>query len=108
MLQAENEWLFDLWPILSSLSYADNITFISNSRHELQTFLHLPANYAAGVGLNMHVSKTKCMPTDKINTNLHLTIYNNEISQVTEFIYLGHKLSSKNDGLAAGQHYIGL
>ena len=48
------------------------------------------------------------MTTDKIITNLHLTIDNNEISQVTEFIYLGHKLSSKNDGLVAVQHRIGL
>ena len=42
-----------------------------------------------------------------LNTNLHLTIDNNEVSQVTEFIYLGHKLSSKNDGLVAVQHRIG-
>ena len=48
------------------------------------------------------------MTTDKINTNLHLTIDNNEISQVTEFTYLGHKLSSINDGLVAVQHRIGL
>ena len=93
---------------LSNLSYADDVAVISNSRSELQTFLHLLAKYAAEVGMKINVSKTKCMTTDKINTNLHLTIDNNEISQVTESIYLGHKLSSKNDGLVAVQHRIGL
>ena len=48
------------------------------------------------------------MTTDKIITNLDLTIDNNEISQVTEFIYLGHQLSSKNDGFVAVQHRTGL
>ena len=89
-------------------SYADDIAVISNSRCELQTFLRLLAKYAAEVGLKINVSKTKCMTTDKINTNLHLTIDNDEISQVTEFTYLGHKLSSINDGLVAVQHRIGL
>ena len=93
---------------LSNLSYADDVAVISNSRCELQTCLYLLAKYAAEVGLKINVSKTKCMTTDKINTNLHLTIDNNEISQVTEFIHLGHKLSSKNDGLVAVQHRIGL
>ena len=111
VLQVENECTsgFSIGGhTLSNLSYADNIAVISNSRCELQTFLHLLAKYAAEVGLKINVSKTKCMTTDKINTNLHLTIDNNEICQVTEFTYLGHKLSSINDGLVAVQHRIGL
>ena len=104
-------WLLDFsigGHILSNLSYADDIAAMSNSRYELQIFLHLLTKYAAEVGLKINVSKTRCVTTDKINTNLHLTIDNNQISQVTEFIYLGHKLSSKNDGLAAVQYRIGL
>ena len=101
-------WLLYRGHILSNLSYADDIAVINNSRSELQTFLDLLAKYAAEVGLKINVSKTKCMTTDKTKTNLNLTIYNNQITQVTEFIYLGHKVSSKNHGLAAVQHRIGL
>ena len=111
VLQVENECTsgFSIGGhTLSNLSYADDIAVISNSRCELQIYLHPLAKYAAEVGLKINVSKTKCMTTDKINTNLHLTIDNNKMSQVTEFIYLGHKLSSKNDGLVAVQHRIGL
>ena len=97
-----------LFRTLSNLSSADDIAVISNSRCELQTFLHLLAKYEAEVGLKINFSKTKCMTTDKITKNLHLTIDNNEISQVTEFIHLGHKLSSKNDGLVTVQHRIAL
>ena len=97
-----------LFRTLSNLSSADDITVISNSRCELQTFLHLLTKYEAEVGLKINFSKTKCMTTDKITKNLHLTIDNNEISQVTEFIHLGHKLSSKNDGLVTVQHRIAL
>ena len=46
------------------------------------------------VGLSINVSKTECMTTDKSNQHLHLPIYGKPIKQVTEFIYLGHKLSA--------------
>ena len=110
MRQVENEYTsgFSIGGhTLSNLSYTDDVSVISNSRCELQTTLHLLAKYAAEVGLKINVSKTKCMTADKINRNHHLTIDINEVSQVTEFIYLGHKIFSKNDGLVAVQHRIG-
>ena len=95
-----------VFKFILKLRFPTNV--LSNSHCELQTFLHLLAEYAAEVGLKINVSKRKCMTADKVNSNLHRTIDNNEISQVTESIYLGHKLSSKNDGLVAVQHRIGL
>ena len=48
------------------------------------------------------------MTTDKSNQLLHLTIYGKPIVQVSDFIYLCHKLSATNDGTAAAKHRIGL
>ena len=94
--------------LLSNLSYADDIAAISVSSQELQTFVDCLAKYSAEVGLFVNVSKTNCMTTDKSNQPLHLTIYGKPIKQVSEFIYLGHKLSATNDGTAAVKHRIGL
>ena len=84
------------------------VSSISAPTPLLRREFKISGQIGAEVTLKINVSKTKCMTTDKINTNLHLTIDNNEISQVTEFIYLGHKISSKHDGLVAVQHRIGL
>ena len=48
------------------------------------------------------------MTTDKNSPPLNITIYGKPIKQVSEFVYLGHKLSSTNDGTAAVKHRIGL
>ena len=48
------------------------------------------------------------MTTDKLNSTLHLTIYGKAIEEVSEFTYLGHKLSSKNDSMIPLQYRIGL
>ena len=48
------------------------------------------------------------MTTAKTNPILDLTIYNKQIKQMNDFIYLGNKLSSTNNGAAAVQHRIGL
>ena len=94
--------------LLSNLSYADDIAAVNSSSQELQKYLHALARHSAEVGLFVNVSKTKCMSTDKNNQPLNLTIYDKTIEQVSEFVYLGHKLSSTNDGSVAVSHRIGL
>ena len=71
-------------------------------------FINSLAKHAAEVGLFINVSKTKCMTTDKTKPTLNLTIDNKLIEQVDTFIYLGHKLSSTNNGPVAVQHRIEL
>ena len=48
------------------------------------------------------------MSTDKAQLPLDLKIYGKPIKQVTEFIYLGHKLTASNNQIAALKHRIGL
>ena len=94
--------------LLSNLSYADDIAAIAKSSNDLQKFLDLVVEYSAEVGLFVNVTKTECMTTDKNSPPLNITIYGKPIKQVSEFVYLGHKLSSTNDGTAAVKHRIGL
>ena len=94
--------------LLSNLSNANDIAAISGSCQELQAFLNCLTKYFAEVGLFINISKTKYMTTDKSDQPLHLTIYGKPIVQVSEFIYLVHKLSAPNDGTAAVKNIIGL
>lgn len=56
----------------------------------------------------VNMSKMECRTTDKLNSNLPQTIYRKPIKQVSDFIYLDHKLSCKNDGFIVVQYRIGL
>ena len=94
--------------LLSNLAYADDIATLNNSVIEMQKYIDTLAKNAEEVGLYINISKTKCMTTDKNKPQLNLTIYGQQIKQVSEFIYLGHKLSSTNNGSTAVQHRIGL
>ena len=94
--------------LLSNLGYADDIAAVNNSSSEMQKFINTLAKNAEEVGLFINLSKTKCMTTNKDNIPLNITIYGKQIAQVTEFVYLGHKLSSSNNGIAPVQHRIGL
>ena len=94
--------------LISNLSYADDIGVINNSLEKLQSFINTLNSYANEVGLFINTKKTKCMTTNQSITPLQITINGQKIEQVKEFIYLGHKVSSVNDGSAAVQHRIGL
>ena len=94
--------------LISNLSYADDIATLSRSSQELQCFLDIIAKYSADVGLFVNVSKTECMTSAKNSPPLNITIYGKPIKQVSEFVYLGHKLSSINDGTASVKYRIGL
>ena len=94
--------------ILTNLSYADDIALTNECPSKLQLFVNELANNAKEIGLEINLTKTECMSTDKEQTPLNLTIYDKAIKQVTEFIYLGHKLTSSSNHLVALKHRIGL
>ena len=74
----------------------------------IQQYIDTLTQNAKEVGLFINVKKTKCMSTNKNKQPINLTVYGKPIEQVTEFIYLGHKLYSTNNGAVAVQHRIGL
>ncbi len=95
--------------LISNLSYADDIAILSSSVDGLQKYLNALSHQSSLVGLHINVKKTKCMSIDKkAPENLPLQIYNEQLETVSEFVYLGHKLSRTNDGTAAVEHRISL
>ena len=94
--------------ILSNLSYADDIALLNECSTKLQLFVNELAKNAKEVGLEINLAKTKSMSTDKLQLPLNITIYDQSIKQVTEFIYLGHKLTSYSNHEATLKHRIGL
>ena len=94
--------------ILSNLSYADDISLINECPQKLQLFVNELSKNAKEIGLEINLGKTECMSTDKKQLPLNITIYGQPIKQVTEFIYLGHKLTSSSNHEATLKHRIGL
>ena len=93
--------------LISNLTYANDIALVNTAQKDLQKFIDCLVKYSAEVGLYINVPKTECMSKDQ-NNNLHLTVNRKIIKQVKTFIYLGHKLSSNNNGTPAVMHRIGL
>ena len=94
--------------ILSNLSYADDIALLNKDIASLQEFINALTLNAKEIGLDINLTKTECMTTAKDQPRLNMTINGKPIKQVTEFVYLGFKLSSKNDPEVAVRHRIGL
>ena len=94
--------------IISNLSYADDIAAINTDINELQDFINRLAANAKEVGLEINLDKTECMTTDKTQQSLGITIYDKPIKQVSEFVYLGHKLSAIYKNEAAVDYRIAL
>ena len=75
---------------------------------ELQDFVNTLDANAKDIHLEMNLKKTEFMTTDKTQPQLDIKIYGKSIKQVTELVYLGHKLSSTNNQETAVKHRIGL
>ena len=88
--------------------HADDITLLNECPTKLQNFVNELAKNARELGLEINLSKTKSMSTEKTQLPLNITIYGKLIKQVTEFIYLGHKLTASNNHQAALKRRIGL
>lgn len=89
----------------SNLSYAD-ISAISDSHQNLQSFIDSLAKHAAEVGLQINISKSECMTTEKTNPVLNLTVHEKPIKHILKFVHR-HNLSTDNDGMVAVNHRIG-
>ena len=94
--------------ILSNLGYADDIALMNKDIDKLQAFLSCLSKNAKEIGLEVNIKKTKSLTTDKLQPELNFRIDGIKLEQVTEFIYLGHKISSSNNHEVAVKHRIGL
>lgn len=77
---------------LTHLRFADDIVLIERKEENLQNMLNQLTKESMKVGLQINISKTKVLSNQ---SESKLTINNEKIEKVQEFLYLGQSLSFK-------------
>ncbi|CAH2296256.1 Hypothetical predicted protein [Pelobates cultripes] len=79
---------------INNLRYADDTTLVAESKEELKDLLMRVKEENAKAGLLLNVKKTKIMANSNLSS---WQIDGEEVEAVTDFIFLGSKISSDGD-----------
>jgi len=79
---------------ISNLRYTDDIILMAESKEELKSLLMKVKEESEKVGLKLNIQKTKIMPSSPINS---WQIDGETMDTVTEFIFLGSKITADGD-----------
>ncbi|KAK9401986.1 Reverse transcriptase domain-containing protein [Crotalus adamanteus] len=79
---------------INNLRYADDTTLMAESEEELKSLLMRVKKESAKVGLKLNIKKTKIMASGPLNS---WQIDGEEMEVVTDFIFLGSKITSDGD-----------
>ena len=79
---------------IHNLRYADDTTLMAESREELKNLLMKVKDECEKVGLKLNIQKTKIMASTPITS---WQIDGEKMETVTDFIYLGFKITAGND-----------
>ena len=83
-----------LGEIINNLRYADNTTLMAESEEELKSLLMKAKEESEKVGLKLNIQKTKIMASSPITS---WEIDGETVETVTDFIFLGSKISADGD-----------
>ena len=78
----------------NNLKYADNITFIAESKEELKSLLMKVKEESRKVDLKFNIQNTKIMASSPITS---WQIDGKTMETVTDFIFLGSKITADGD-----------
>ena len=79
---------------INNLRYADNTTLMAESREELKSPLMNMKEESEKVGLKLNIQKTKIMASGPITS---WQIDGGKVETVTDFIFLGSKITADGD-----------
>ena len=79
---------------INNLRYADNTTLMAESEEELKSLLMRVKEESAKAGLKLNIKKTKIMASGPITS---WQIEGEEMEAVTDFIFLGSKITADGD-----------
>ena len=79
---------------INSLRYADDTTIMAESEEELKSFLMKVKEESEKVGLKCNIQRTKIMASDSITS---WQIDGETVETVSDFIFLGSKISADGD-----------
>ena len=80
---------------INNLRYADDSTLMAESEEELKSLLMKVKEESEKVGLNLNIQKIKIMTSDPITS---WEIDGETVETVTDFIFLGSKITAGSDG----------
>ena len=79
---------------INNLVYADDTTLMAESEEELKNFLMKVKQESEKVGLKLNIQKTKIMASSPITS---WQIDGDKVEKVTDFIFLGSKITVDGD-----------
>ena len=79
---------------INNLRYADNYILVAESEEELKSVLMKVKEESEKVGLKLNIQKTKIMASGSITS---WQISGETVKTVTEFIFLGSKITAADD-----------
>ena len=79
---------------INNLRHADDTTFMAESKEELKCLLMKVKEESEKVGLKLNIQKTKIMASGPITS---LQIDEETMKTVTDFIFLGFKITADGD-----------
>ena len=79
---------------INNLRYAENTTLMAESEEELKSLLMKVKEESENVGLKLNIQKTKIMASGPISSQ---QIYEKIMETVTDFIFLGSKITADAD-----------
>ena len=79
---------------INDFRYADDITLMAESKEKLKSLLMKVKEESEKVGLNLNVQKTKIMASGPITS---WEIDGEPVERVTDFIFLGSKITVDGD-----------
>ena len=79
---------------VNNLRYADNTTFLAESKEELKSLLMKVKEESEKVGLKLNIQKTKIMASSPITS---WQIDGETMETVRDFIFLGSKITANGD-----------
>ena len=79
---------------ISNFRYADDITFMAESKEELKNLLMKGKEESEKAGLKLNIQKTKIMASGPITS---WQIDGEKVETVTDFIFLGSKVTVDGD-----------
>ena len=82
------------WRNINNLRYADDTTLIAESKEELKSFLIKAKEESEKAGLKLNIQKMKIMASGPITS---WQIDGETIETVTDFIFLGSKITAYGD-----------
>ena len=84
------------WRNINNLKYADDTTFMAESKEELRSLLMKVKEESEKAGLKLNIQKTKIMASSLISS---WQIDGGKVETVTDFMFLGFKVTVDSEWL---------